>query len=86
VLTVAGSGWSLLVDVPPVGRLALAPAIGTAMLGLVGEPLAWAGLRPDGVGAIVILALTLVSGLTVAAIVSSRRRRMVEASSVPLVA
>ena len=82
-LTVAGWGWSLLVDVPVAGRLALAPAVGTAMLGLVGEPLAWAGVRPDGMGAVVLLALTMASGAAAAAIVSARDRRDGEASPTP---
>jgi hypothetical protein len=77
-LTVVGWGWSLLVDVPVVGRLALAPAIGTAMLGLVGELLGWAGVRPDGVGAVVDLVVTLASGFAAAAIVSNRRRTIGE--------
>jgi hypothetical protein len=77
-LTLAGWGWSLLVDVPAVGRLALAPAIGTAMLGLVGELLGWAGVRPDGVGAVVDLLITVVSGFVAAAIIWNRRRLAAE--------
>jgi hypothetical protein len=72
VLGLAGLGWSRLIDVPLAGRLALAPVVGTAMLGLVGVALARAGVRPDGPGAVVDLALTVASGFVVAAIVSRR--------------
>jgi len=74
VLIVAGGGWSLLINVPVAGRLALSPVIGAAMLGLLGVALARAGVRPDGPGAIVDLALTSASGFVVAAIVRSRHR------------
>jgi hypothetical protein len=72
VTTLAGWGWSLLIVVPVVGRLALSPVIGTAMLGLVGVALSRVGVRPDGAGAVVDLALTVVSGLVVGVVVSGR--------------
>ena len=78
VLGLAGWGWSRLIEVPPVGRLALSPVVGTAMLGLVGVALARAGLRPDGPGAVVDLALTVASGFAVAAIVSPRHHSVGE--------
>jgi hypothetical protein len=74
VATLAGWGWSLIIDVPVVGRLALSPVIGTAMLGLVGVVLARFGVRPDGPGAVLDLALTSVSGFVVGVLVSGRSR------------
>ena len=73
VTTLAGWGWSLLIDVPVAGRLALSPVVGTAMLGLVGMALARVGVRPDGPGAVVDLALTVISGLVVGVLVSGHR-------------
>ncbi len=74
VLILAGWGWSLLIHVRVAGRLALSPVIGTAMLGLLGVALARAGVRPDGSGAIVDLALTVASGFVVGVIARSRHR------------
>jgi hypothetical protein len=73
VATLAGWGWSLLIDVPVAGRLALSPVVGTAMLGLVGMALARVGVRPDGPGAVADLALTITSGLVVGVLASGRR-------------
>ncbi len=74
VTTLAGWGWSLLINVPVAGRLALSPVIGTAMLGLVGVALARVGVRPDGPGAVADLVLTVTSGLVVGVVVSGRPR------------
>src|SRR5439155_23602989 len=71
---VVGSGWaSTLLGrwLRPFELIAVAPAIGLAIIVLVGVALAPLGVRPGGVGAVVIAGIAALGG----AVVPFRRRR-----------
>ena len=74
LLGAAGYAWTGLLHLGSVGRVALAPAVGGAMLGLTGALLARAGVRPAGPGALLDLAVTVGAGVAVAWSVGRRYR------------
>ncbi|MGZ8572282.1 MAG: hypothetical protein ACXWW5_08660, partial [Actinomycetota bacterium] len=72
VLTIAGSGWAGSMAVDPIGRVALAPAFGLALLGPVGLLTGRAGLPFDRPGAVGLVALTAALGWGVDLLVRRR--------------
>jgi hypothetical protein len=65
-LALAGFGWAQLLRMPFASRVALAPALGMTMMGLFGTALARVGVRPAGVGAVLMLAVTTAAGFLAA--------------------
>ncbi|HET9723846.1 MAG TPA: hypothetical protein VFR44_08405, partial [Actinomycetota bacterium] len=70
-LWLAGVGWAALLRVRVVSRIAIAPALGMSMLALTGTTLGRLGVRPSGLGALVILGVTTLTGV-IAAVIAAR--------------
>ncbi len=62
MLAIAGSGWAGLMGVDPIGRIALAPTFGVALLGPIGLLTGWAGVPFDRPGSAGLVALTAAVG------------------------
>ncbi len=80
MLMLAGSGWAGLMGVDPIGRIALAPAFGLALLGPVGLLTGRVGLPFDRAGSAGLVALTAALGWGVD-LLTRRRRPSVEGSN-----
>jgi hypothetical protein len=80
MLVLAGSGWAGLMGVDPIGRIALAPAFGLALLGPVGLLTGRAGVPFDRPGSAGLVALTAALGWGVDLLVR-RRASPVERSN-----
>jgi hypothetical protein len=80
MLMIAGSGWAGSMAVDPIGRIALAPAFGLALLGPIGLLTGRAGLPFDRPGSAGLVALTAALGWGVDLLVR-RRASPVERSN-----